>query len=514
MSASFGLTTKLFFKKYREYLYISSIFIIGIFFRTLFLKENLFFGFEQGRDAQVAQLIYNLEKFPLIGPKTDISGIFHGGGYYYLIAALYFLGEGSPYFVVTALAVLNSAGVFFIYWTMKLLTNRSFYQLLAAVLYSISFNSIIYSRWVSNVSPSIPLAAAFIFALLFHRKKQNLTSTTFLAFITGLFLHFEMLHLLYALFTLGVLIVCKFLRFSIKQYIVGTALVVILVSPSIIFELRHQFIMTKSALGYLNGSSPDNSNSLTTYINGIVYEINQTFSVMNIYHNFYKWISPLLLIIGIMIVFFDKYNKHKRGVLAMLTFLTFWSFPYILLSKDHSLVHFYSGTVVMLIVLVVFITSMLKYPIKQGYILVLFTLILTSVFHGYHSLRNIYDVFYQNTHRDMRYVDQLQAMDYIFSYSDDSFHYDAFTVPYFSKNAWDYLYEWVGKTKYQDKYNLNALINNLNQKKYFFLIIEPDSKGDYLNSWLNKYDLSTSIISEEKFGHITVQVRKNISYYQ
>ena len=66
------------------------------------------FGFEQGRDAyRITHLIHGKDLF-LVGPKTDIAGIFHGAWYYYLMALPYFVGRGSPIFASWFLAILGS----------------------------------------------------------------------------------------------------------------------------------------------------------------------------------------------------------------------------------------------------------------------------------------------------------------------------------------------------------------------------------------------------------------------
>lgn len=500
------------FVSHRDTIFVFGMFIVGLLLRVIFLKENLFFGFEQGRDAQVAQSILHFEKFPLIGPKTDISGIFHGAGYYYLISLLYFIGNGSPYFVTVLLAMVNSASVFFIYATMKLITRDKLSQLLAVILYSVSFNAIIYSRWLSNVSPSITLTSAFIYAIFLHRHKNTVFSSLVLGFISGLFLHFEMLHLLYALFVLGVLVLFKLIHFTFRQLLYGIIVLLGVLSPTILFELRHQFIMTNSALLYITNPSQQSVNHVGAYLSGFLYELNQTFAVMNIYQSIWKWFTPFVIVMGICVSFTQKLTTATRQIVIILLLLCFWSLPYIFLTKDHTLIHFYAGTVVALVIFVSYIVSILN-PIPKKIFLVCFVLLtMVSSWHNYFSIKNIFDVFYQNTHRELKYSDQLKVIDYIFTYSGESFHYDAFTVPYFSKNAWDYLYEWIGRKKYPDMYRLNASKNELENKKYFFLIIDPESNSGYLDSWLKEYDKTTFLISEMKIGSIRVQIRNNNSF--
>ncbi len=59
---------------------------------------------------------------------------------------------------------------------------------------------------------------------------------------------------------------------------------------------------------------------------------------------------------------------------------------------------------------------------------------------------------------------------------------------------------------------LNASKNKLENKKYFFLVIGPESNSGYLDSWLKEYDKTTFLISEMKIGSIRVQIRNNNSF--
>ena len=70
----------------KTYLILFLIFILALLARLIFIPQNFLFGFEQGRDAQIAQDIIHLRKLTLIGPKTDIAGIFHGVWYYYILS--------------------------------------------------------------------------------------------------------------------------------------------------------------------------------------------------------------------------------------------------------------------------------------------------------------------------------------------------------------------------------------------------------------------------------------------
>src|SRR5436190_11008047 len=72
------------------------IFLAAFLIRIIRIWDFLFFGFEQGRDLQIVQKIYELKDFVLVGPSTSIGGVFHGPWYYYILAIPASLGNGNP----------------------------------------------------------------------------------------------------------------------------------------------------------------------------------------------------------------------------------------------------------------------------------------------------------------------------------------------------------------------------------------------------------------------------------
>lgn len=65
------------------------IFLLGLTLRIYRLDEGLIFGYDQARDAYRATEIITKKNLKLLGPETDIPGVHHGVGYYYLLAIPY-----------------------------------------------------------------------------------------------------------------------------------------------------------------------------------------------------------------------------------------------------------------------------------------------------------------------------------------------------------------------------------------------------------------------------------------
>jgi len=77
-------------------LILTGLAVLGFFLRSYLFPDNLFFGPEQGNDFKIIRDIVVSHKYTLIGPKTDIGGVFHGPIYYYLAVIPFFFSGGDP----------------------------------------------------------------------------------------------------------------------------------------------------------------------------------------------------------------------------------------------------------------------------------------------------------------------------------------------------------------------------------------------------------------------------------
>jgi len=69
--------------------------IVGLFLRVLYFHD-LTFGYDQARDAlESIKIIKNLD-IKIIGPTTDIRGLYHSPLYWYIISPFYYFSGGNP----------------------------------------------------------------------------------------------------------------------------------------------------------------------------------------------------------------------------------------------------------------------------------------------------------------------------------------------------------------------------------------------------------------------------------
>src|SRR5689334_21823740 len=108
-------------KKYL--IFLLGILALALLLRFLYFPGNIYFGFDQARDA-FASLEVAHGNFRIIGPPTAIEGLYHGPLYYYIFAPFYLLSNGDPIAVSIFLRILNALGVLLVFLAGTALFNK------------------------------------------------------------------------------------------------------------------------------------------------------------------------------------------------------------------------------------------------------------------------------------------------------------------------------------------------------------------------------------------------------
>ena len=479
--------------------------IILVFFsvltRSATIGSHLFFGFEQGRDAFRVKSILNLSDIVIVGPKTDIDGIFHGPWYYYLMTIPYLLGNGDPRIAVIFLISIGAIipVVFFVWWTQ--LSKNILVSFIFAVLTAASFELMVYSRWLSNVSPALPFFTVGMFFLWQFLSSKKSKWIILSSCLFGLACQFEIVMTFWLVVGFVVLFLTKNLVVSSKKtFILMIGAFAIWFLPLLVFNIKYDWLSVRSILLLIKHQDVEVSRleSITLYGNMMFRLWNETVLFLP---TLPALITILPTIIGL--IFLWKKEKGFRKMINMLACLIVGTVPVLLFSHSAHLVQVYAGFGVVLLQL--FFVSlwywMKKIQVMRTYLkLTLTTLIgitcLFSVVRSFVYLWSDRGTFYRTIQEDLNFSDQLKIVEYIkaeTSHTDDYF-LKAFTIPYYQEEGWQYLHEkFIGK-----KLNPGA------QKIY--LVIEERVDPYWEKRWINDLG-NTTLISEKKFGRIRLQER-------
>lgn len=160
----------------------------------------------------------------LVGPPTDIPGVFHGPLYYYFLAPFKSLESA-----VLAVILVNLLSVIPFYLLAKDLFKSKFWALTAAVFFLVSFEATQYARWLSN--PTLVVPAFSLYLLGLYRKNFILTAVGMGVAIQA------QLFMLYLLPVTAIYFVFN----KPKNLIIGSFIFLMFMSTFVLAELKFDF---------------------------------------------------------------------------------------------------------------------------------------------------------------------------------------------------------------------------------------------------------------------------------
>ena len=474
------------------------ILVIAAFLRLYRTSDFLGFWFDQGRDAQVIWDLLHQGRFFLIGPTTGIEGIFLGPFYYYLIAPAYLLGGGNPLFPAYFVSLLNLLSIYFLFK----MGSRYFHPivgLIAAFISAFSLQLVGYQRWLANPSPLPLLAILSLWALLAvvsHDKKWYWWPI--LGIGIGLSLQLEAAS---ATFFIPATIIVLFLyRRSIVNQRIWVALFFfgLTLLPQIIFNFRHQNILFNSFQKFLVSERSFQPDLTTAYQDRLRF-------YYTIFTNkyFHSPDAALAFVIILPILFFwvRRYLPTKPMVTLFIWWLTPLAFLLFYYGNHGYIWDYYFTGIYPAFTLLICATGF--YIFKHSLVgkVIVLSLFITFIHQNLIAHLNFFRPALPGY---ISLTSELQAVDWVYQDAGTTpFNQDAY-VPPVIPYAYDYLFLWLGTTKY------NRLPE---QEKIFrlYTLYEVDPPHpERLEAWLARQAGIARIESQATFGGITVQRRTRI----
>lgn len=456
------------------------------------LPQYLFFGFEQGRDLTRVAQIARLEDILLVGPKTDITGIFHGVWYYYFLVPLYFLGSGDPLWYSFGLVLASSLVPVTVYFLLKKETQRWEIALFGAILAASSFELISYSRWLSNVTLALPLISLLFCSLLLYSQEKRPVFLILSASLAGLAAQFEIILTLWFLAFFSFLFITKTLTLpKLKSAIVAFVAYVFWYLPFILFNLRHNFISVQAGLQHVR--EPSSKVPLNSTLLNYGQMLWRQFAYSSIHFN--MGLSLFVLsgtIVGL--IFYIRQHKNSPLLLIALSFC-FASLPALFFPESVKLVQLYVGAGLASIILIsLALAGWTQKPKLAPFIFCTFlALWLTQSLQNFLLLDKNLGAFFVTIQDDLNYHDQQELLNFIHSdIGDTAYSLKAITIPYYHEEAWHYLQQYMLQTGVEADANI------------LYVIIEKPVDPKWETNLLNELG-SKTLIWEKSFGKIRLQ---------
>ena len=496
-----------------SFLILSLIFILALILRLLYFPQNVYFGFDQARDAYAVLEILS-GHIKITGPPTATGIINHGVFYYYIFAPFYFISGGDPSAVSAFLRILNSTGVLLVFAIAYSILGR-LTAFLAAFLFAISYEQTQFSLFLNH--PSLAIISVLIFYLglsswVFRKKTWGILLSLF---GLGLSIQFEFIEVqLIAIFILFLLVFKKELqRINFKSIALGFLAFSIPVSTYIISEIKNNFIVIKKLPELLIGASGPDTNSVSR----ILFIINRHIHDNLFANTFFVGVLSIILLFILLKLFKSNYRQ--------LVFLSLWFFGgllvYFFINND---AYFYNtGTSISLLIFAAFLISK---AYSKSKLLAFSFLILILISNIYLITKNnpLGPNQKINPQIGLLLEDQKKILDFIYQSAEgEEFAVNALTMPYNVNTTWSYLFEWYGIKKYgyvpvwggdgAEGFPGNLKVEKARSKlpNKRFLIIEPlEGIPTYLiNTFLDNEEKYTNTIEKKKIGTMEVWVQES-----
>lgn len=476
------------------------ILILAFFLRAQeVLFNNYLFLLDMGRDMLAVKEIVFEHNLTLIGPYTSLAGVFQGPFYYYLLALPTLFSNGDPIGPLILMVLISLAtGLVAFYFL-----NKHFGKTVAFIgffLFAISPEAVAAATYTWNPHPMWLLIILFIFLVYeLHLKKDRIQ--IFLWPILGLMFHFEAALGFFLLAATFIYTVVHFKRkLFTRNFYIGISLLFLTFLPQILFDVRHDFLMTRSVIDMATG----NNQSLTVKGEGRsipwILQNHANTLIGNYLTTFPKIpLSPflhLIVFVGSVAALFYT-AKHK----ALKNYHIFYSFYFKFLLLFLILTSFYlfplrywflTGFQSFYLIAAT-LTFSLFFRYKAGKIVLALLLLLIVPY-----LVSRLNVLYFNPPDDGGFAKvkgKLAAIEYIYAdAAGKDFGLFVFTPPVYS-DAYDYLVWWKAREK-------NRKIPHTEKQGTFYLLMEPDSsKPESHKGWLEtvivtgKVELTTTLPS-------------------
>jgi len=231
------------------------LFLFALIFSFYKLDNFYQLNYDQERDYQVVQKILSGD-LTLIGPQAvSTAGFYLAPWYYYLLVPFFVLFNGHPLFAAYLTGLVHLLTTLALFLFLKKHTKHDLIALASSLLYASTLH-----RTAWNVM-FIPLLF-ILFLNLLLRSRQTPKSFSLLLFLVSLGIHFHFQFVLLAPF-LGIYLLLNRSKLpSLRSKNLALYFIALLIPllPLIAFDLRHDFINSRSFLNFFGSALTTSSN--------------------------------------------------------------------------------------------------------------------------------------------------------------------------------------------------------------------------------------------------------------
>lgn len=489
-------------KDYKVFFIILILLFLGALLRLKFWPGSLSFGHEQANDFITAGNIFFEKKITLLGPMSEIDGIFHSPVYYYLIGPIIFLFGKNPAWVTLFILFSNLCCIPIVYLFGKKLFNKTI-GTISAIIFTFSFEVVSYSVWIANASVGLPFILLTYF-YLYKSVKENQKYLPISFLFLSLAATFDLLFLINIIAISVIFLIYNNNKLKIKTTVLSVIAFILPLITYPIFELRHNFLMSRSFLSFVGMQDTDYTGFfkyLSIYIEAVFREFTNVFFPLN---GFVAGVFMILL--AVFLIRKIKENNISKNPWVFLAVWSLATFPNFLFKArviftEYALI----GTNTPLIIIAgAYLYEIIRNNKTRLALIIIFTSIAVNIIACNRYIPNPRKKLL-DSQRGIQLKDTLAVIDYTYNKSSGNlFTVHTITVPLNISKLWDYLYSWYGQGKY------GRLPSKDQETDIIYLIIE--NGGGYTYDFYkqqrsDQLNQTTKVEETRIFGLITVEKR-------
>ena len=482
------------------------IFLAALPRRLIFPLNGLFaFNYDQGRDFLAVSKIIWEKDFVLIGQTTGLPGIFYGPWWYYFLASIVFISGGDPQKVAIYFAILAILSIVGLYLLLRTITKNTVLSLFLSTVAAIS------NLWMfgsSNIwNPGLTPVFFMISIYSLYRISKRAEPLCFFIYGVSLFLAMDTTASFGALlfiFFIAAPFIFKKVLFK-KQYIFAILGAFIVLLPRILFELRNNFLMTRSLIDYL--TNPKIYGGKSSIFERFLSRLDQMFRIFSEAFTDENKILAILVIVSILSVPLIILKKNKRlfttirgdFILIYLSLLLISTIVFFTVFPD-TVWDYYLVALPTIIILIVAQVLSYGYRIKILKLPIILTLLVLIFLNFRTDLLPPYRVDWQGD--GATYINEKRVMDFIASQNPTNYSFFAYSPAIFDY-PFDYLIWWYSKKGLIEQPKENQQI--------MYLIIRETPTKRYLDSgWDGDKTKDKTQVLEQKYFTGDLLVEKHL----
>lgn len=475
---------------------------------------------DNARDMVDVREMVTLQKPRLIGHTAAIEGVYYGPYWYYLLSIPFILSGGDPYAAIILQIILWVIGGYFV---LKIANRFGLISMVVVGCLWVASNFVVLSsQYAFNPNPTLFFTPVFIY--LFDKyltTKKSIFSITSFA-IAGMFFSSQIFFAVFMplIIILSILLTKNKILFKDKSFWLGVVAFTVVISPQIFFDLRHDFLMTKSLINYFANSSGEAVN----FFERVISTLNSFYrTVLPTFMNFKEFVWGLgVLTIAVSFRFFKSHEWQKNYLpVIMLNFILVPLLGFMLIPTTINSWHWVGVMAALLIFSGFIISEGLKLKVgKLGASLLFISLIAFSILNMKQYLLALSIPMAEVS----LFKNEIKAIDYVYKKAEGK-NFKVYTyMPSVIDYPYQYLFWWRGLKEYgyvpedyayepskpeyiKSKDRLNTG-QNPESSNLVFLIKEPDTTGRR-HLWENTF-IKYPLIISENVGSVIIETRQDI----